>query len=284
MVRKFKYVPVKKLPFKYLPPNFATAANMIVGLLAILFSVKGAFVTAGWLVVLAVFLDGIDGMLARLLKAQSHFGIEFDSFSDFVSFGIAPVAVVLSYLIYGDFVSGNVVSMMWISVIGAIFYILMAAIRLARFNVQTIELGEKIFRGIPSTACAGIIATAYLTLNKYGNPIKDPGDLIFMSCVTFGGFGLLMISIVPITKFKKRKSSMVNAVERTTMLCCLVLAVARMFPDVLLAAGFAFVVLGVRGGILAERELKREKKRKALEAKPAKVISGKGIPRKANSG
>jgi CDP-diacylglycerol--serine O-phosphatidyltransferase len=259
MFRPFKYIPLSRLPFKYLPPNFATAANMIVGFLAIVFSVKGEFETAAWLIVLSVFIDGIDGMLARILKAQSHFGIEFDSFSDFVSFGIAPAAMVLCYLVSGDFVVGQIGSLMWISVIGAIFYALMAAIRLARFNVQTIALGDKLFQGIPTTACAGIIAASYLTLHKYGNPVKDPADLVYLSIVTFVGFGSLMVSRIPLLKLRRRSHLSVNILERGTTVLCLLLAIARRLPDVLLAVGIVHIVLGIRYGIKMERDVKKEK-------------------------
>jgi CDP-diacylglycerol--serine O-phosphatidyltransferase len=281
MVRPFKYTPLKKLPFKYLPPNFATAANMIIGILAVLFSVKGEFELAAWLVVLCVFLDGLDGMLARLLKAQSHFGIEFDSFSDFVAFGIAPAAVVLSYVIYGDFATGPVAHMIWISIIGAIFYILMSAIRLARFNVQTVALGDRIFHGIPTTACAGLIASAYLTLNKYGNPVKDPADLVFMSCATFAVFGFLMVSTIPLMKLRRRRRTFLTVSEKGVQLFCAALAVTRVLPEVLLAVGLLYIVFGVRGGIMAERELKRqqaEENEPAAAVKPGEEISRKPRP------
>jgi CDP-diacylglycerol--serine O-phosphatidyltransferase len=266
MVRAFKYTPLSKLPFKYLPPNFATAGNMIVGLLAVIFSVKGEFATAGWLVVLAVFIDGLDGMLARLLKAQSHFGIEFDSFSDFVSFGIAPAAVVLSYTINGDFLTADIVPLLWISIIGAIFYVLMAAIRLARFNVQTVELGDRIFHGIPTTACAGLIAAFYLTLNKYGNPVKAPEDLVFLSTSTFIVFGFLMVSTFPMLKLRRRANPYFNVFEKMTTVLCLVLAISRKLPDVLLLVGLTYLVLGVRGGVKVEKESRREKAARAVKS------------------
>ena len=272
MVRPFRYIPLHRLPFKYLPPNFATAANMILGLLAIIFSVKGEFQTAAWLIILACFIDGIDGLLARLLKATSHFGIEFDSFSDFVSFGIAPPAMILCYIIYGDFASASIVHLMWVAIIGAIFYILMAAIRLARFNVQTIELGHTLFHGIPSTACAGLIATLYLTLHKYGNPVTDPGDLIFLACATLFGFGILMVCTVPLLKVRPRKNRMVTTIQLVGMAFCFGLAVARRLPDVLLAAGVTYIVLGIMFGVKAERAVKREKLREqvALEEESTK--------------
>ncbi|MFH1438695.1 MAG: phosphatidylcholine/phosphatidylserine synthase [Pseudomonadota bacterium] len=271
MVKPFRYIPLHRLPFKYLPPNFATAANMILGLLSIVFSVKGEFHTAAWLIILACFIDGIDGLLARLLKATSHFGIEFDSFSDFVSFGIAPPAMILCYIIYSDFVTADIVHLVWIAIISAIFYILMAAIRLSRFNVQTIELGQTLFHGIPSTASAGLIASLFLTLQKYGNPVKDPGDLIFLACATLFGFGILMVCTVPLLKLRPRKNRLVTTIQLVSLAFCFGLAVARRLPDVLLAAGVTYIVLGITFGVKAERAVKREKEQEvALEEESTK--------------
>jgi len=257
--KPFHYVPLSHLPFRYLPPNFATATSMVIGFLSIIFSIKGEFETAGWLVILCVFLDGIDGMLARLLKAQSHFGIEFDSFSDFVSFGIAPPAIMLSYIVYGDFVTENVGHLMWIPICAAIFYSLMASIRLARFNVQTVSLGDKIFQGIPTTACAGILSAFFLTLVKYGNPLREPVHIITLCTSIYTIFGFLMVSRIPLLKLRKRKNIYVNTFERGLMLLCLLLAIARMLPDFLLAVGIINISMGIYFGVKVQNAQKRER-------------------------
>lgn len=259
MIKPFKYIPLRKLPFRYLPPNFATATNMILGLLSIFFSVKGEFDTAAWLIIWAVFLDGLDGLLARVLKARSHFGIEFDSFSDFVSFGLAPVGIVLSYSIQEKFLSVEANEKLWILIVAGFFYILMAAIRLARFNVQTIELGDIIFYGIPTTACAGLIASGYLTLKKFGDPFYNGLHIIMFSTVVLTVFGIMMISTIPILKFRKRKNPAMNYLEKTMSVVCLVFAITRKMPDLLFLLGTTYTIGSIKYGMKLEKQLKEKK-------------------------
>ncbi|MEL7363878.1 MAG: CDP-alcohol phosphatidyltransferase family protein, partial [Bacteroidota bacterium] len=76
-------------------PSFFTLMNLLSGFFSVVMSSDGRFATAAWLIVLAAFFDLLDGMMARLANAQSTFGLELDSLSDVVSFGLAP-----SFLLY----------------------------------------------------------------------------------------------------------------------------------------------------------------------------------------
>ena len=85
---------MKKLPLRSLIPNLFTFISLTFGLTAIKFAIDQKWQISVSLIVFASFLDNIDGKLARLLKTNSDFGVELDSLSDFISFGIAPAIVV----------------------------------------------------------------------------------------------------------------------------------------------------------------------------------------------
>ncbi len=147
----------------YLLPNLFTAGNMVLGILAIAYGINDSqtlsltaetktipFVLPAELIIIATFADFFDGMVARATGTTSKFGMEFDSLSDLVSFGMAPaILIYLSVLRY--------LSVWGISI--TVFYVVCAAIRLARFNVQA-QVEEKThFMGLPSPAAAGILAS-----------------------------------------------------------------------------------------------------------------------------
>ncbi len=142
---------------KYLAPNGITAANMFLGYLSIISSIKGNFRFAIWFIIFGMICDGLDGKAARKLDAYSEFGKEFDSFSDAVSFGLAP-----SILIYFTLNSYKVVAPFAIPI--AFLYAFCAVVRLAKFNVMTVVSDEKDdFSGMPTPNGAAAIVSYLLT-------------------------------------------------------------------------------------------------------------------------
>ena len=140
-------------------PSFFTLMNLLSGFFSVVMSSDGRFATAAWLIVLAAFFDLLDGMMARLANAQSTFGLELDSLSDVVSFGLAP-----SFLLY-QFGLGEVALL---GPVLAALPVLCGAVRLARYNVldATATAGEDkkdYFSGLPIPAQAGLIVTFILT-------------------------------------------------------------------------------------------------------------------------
>lgn len=121
-------------------PSFFTLLNMLCGFLALTQVLEGAYGMACWLIVLAGFFDLLDGVMARLTDADSPFGVQLDSLSDIVSFGVAP-----SFLIYGYVLSAfNPLGM-----IVAVLPALCGAVRLARYNVTASESDKESFEGLP---------------------------------------------------------------------------------------------------------------------------------------
>lgn len=137
---------------RYLVPNLVTLGNMFCGYLAIFYSAAGNFEKAIWAIAIAILLDGLDGRVARQLSATSEFGMEFDSFSDVVSFGVAPAVLMYHWGMqsiadeFGIFIS--------------FLYLLCAASRLARFNVSTPTLLG--FTGLPTPGAAGVVISLVL--------------------------------------------------------------------------------------------------------------------------
>jgi len=121
-------------------PSFFTLMNMLCGFLALTQVLEGAFGLACWLIVLAGFFDLLDGIMARLTDTDSPFGVQLDSLSDIVSFGIAP-----SFLIYGYVLNAfNPLGM-----IVAALPALCGAVRLARYNMTADESDKESFEGLP---------------------------------------------------------------------------------------------------------------------------------------
>jgi CDP-diacylglycerol--serine O-phosphatidyltransferase len=162
-------------------PSAVTLANLYLGVLAIALLLGGLFREASFLIVVGMFLDGVDGRLARLLDVTSSFGKELDSLADVITFGVAPAMLLLSFG--------------WASIpnnLAAAAFVFCGAIRLARFNTQP-PSGSGHFTGLPITAAGGIAATTMLYayfLPDYTLP------LIYLSLAA------LMVSRIPYPDFK----------------------------------------------------------------------------------
>ena len=142
---------MRKLSIRRLVPNLITFISLTFGLLAIKFAIDQKWEVAVMLIVFSSFLDNLDGKLARLLKANSNFGVELDSLADFISFGVAP-AIIIYLWSKTFFFETN-----WAIVI---FYAICSSSRLAKFNVLSHENKNKtnlrFFSGISTPAAAGL--------------------------------------------------------------------------------------------------------------------------------
>ena len=140
----------------YLLPSLLTVSNLFCGYAAIVYAAsRGDFDTAALLLGIAMVVDMLDGLIARLTNSQSAFGAELDSLADVVSFGLAPAILAFNW---GLWPLGRVG---WAT---GFIYVTAAALRLARFNIQSATAGDKrYFAGMPSPAAASVIAsTVYL--------------------------------------------------------------------------------------------------------------------------
>ncbi|MEW6728749.1 MAG: CDP-diacylglycerol--serine O-phosphatidyltransferase, partial [Pseudomonadota bacterium] len=133
----------------YLLPNLITTAALFSGFYAIIAATHGKFEQAAMAVFLAMVFDGLDGRVARLTHTQSAFGVQYDSLSDVIAFGVAPAVVVYLWALSG--IEGR-----W-GWVGAFVYVAGAALRLARFNVQVDTTDKNFFVGLASPAAAALV-------------------------------------------------------------------------------------------------------------------------------
>jgi CDP-diacylglycerol--serine O-phosphatidyltransferase len=176
---------------RYAVPNAVTVGNMFCGFLAIMYSTSGRLEKAVIAVLIAILLDGLDGRVARRLNATSKFGIEFDSFSDVVSFGIAP-AVMMYHWAFQTLADEFGVAVTF-------FYALCAASRLARFNISAENL--KSFTGLPTPGAAAFIAAII-----YSAPVEQASYVaVFCGTVAMLSIGYLMVSTIEFASIKQFK-------------------------------------------------------------------------------
>ncbi len=236
------------MSWRYLVPNAFTALSLLLGLASVTLSASGDFQLAAWLILWGVLLDKLDGAAARFLGASSEFGAEMDSFADFVSFGLAPSA-----LLFFGLTDGVIDADGEGTVAGACaVYALAVAIRLARFNVSEPEGSKLLFFGIPTTLCGALLASGWLTTELYGVHSAVLPLYPFILIV----LGALMVSSVRVPKFSMRWSKPVNAFQVINLVLAYILVPLQIFPEYLFGLSASYLVIGmVWGAWYGERAL-----------------------------
>ena len=184
-----------------LAPNFFTAMNMVFGFLCIIYAGKEEFYMAAFMIVFAAICDSLDGIVARLTKSSSKFGVELDSLADVISFGVAPSALV--YYIHFHTLDT------W-GIILSTFPMIFAAMRLARFNFQLVGFDKEFFHGVPAPGAA-ITLSAFVIFFYNDGSISQKSLLIPLTlCLS-----LLMISTFKYDTFPKfsKKSITKNPIK-----------------------------------------------------------------------
>ncbi len=202
----FRRVRRHRVKYVTLLPSLITLLNGIFGFTAIVLASKATepaagrmscFAVGGYMIVLAMFADMLDGRLARMSKSTSSFGGQLDSLCDLISFGAAPAFIMLrlveSELQLHDIFCGNLVHrFIWLA---ALVYFSCAAIRLARFNVENDEneVAHMSFVGLPSPAAAGVVISLIIFQQEQ---VPDVTALVYALPVATLGVGILMVSRV----------------------------------------------------------------------------------------
>jgi CDP-diacylglycerol--serine O-phosphatidyltransferase len=255
----------------YILPSLFTCGNMTFGFLSMLMSVRGNFTVAAWFIVCAIVCDTLDGRIARLTKTTSEFGVQLDSLSDLVSFGLAP-AMMMYKLVLEDhpLTKGKV------GIAIAVLFVLCSALRLAKFNVQaSAGVVHKTFMGLPTPASAGVIISFVLSYELWVKTLNQPSELvsrsgkmidlthltsrsipilmnampIFMTImpVVMIVLSFLMVSNVPYQSFKKLKLSKPVALPLLFLIIVLVV-LALTFPQNIFF--FIFSIYALSGLVL----------------------------------
>lgn len=174
----------------YLLPNLLTTGALFGGFYAVLSGFSGSYELAAIAIFVAMVFDGLDGRVARMTNTQSDFGVQYDSLSDMVSFGIAPAIVIYGWGLTG---LGKV------GIAAAFVYASCAALRLARFNVQSTLSNSKLFIGLPSPAAAALIAGFVWSAHSIDPSMFVSGFTALLTAVA----GLLMVSNFKYPSFKQ---------------------------------------------------------------------------------
>ena len=173
----------------YLLPTCFTIGNLFCGFFSLVQSSRLKFEQAAILIVVAGILDGLDGRIARLTGTTSDFGLEFDSLADITSFGIAPGFLAYQWALLPLHRVGWLV---------AFLYVVCAAMRLARFNLQHRTGDKRFFAGLPSPAAAGVVACVAFAFPD-ASRAAWPSGLLAVAVV---GCALLMVSRIRYRSFK----------------------------------------------------------------------------------
>lgn len=228
----------EQLRVVYLVPNLITSAAFLLGFWAIVLSMPGAgqrFDRAALCIVLAGICDMLDGRVARATKSTSAFGIEFDSLSDLVAFGVAPAVLMYNWALapFGP--------RAWIV---AGLFALCAALRLARFNVRASTSDSNHYEGLPSTFAGGMTAVIVWFVAWLGIdwPLSRP--LGVGVSLAFAMLALLMVSSVPYPSLKAVRLEGRRAYPTLVAILIAIVAILLNHEPMMFAIGVAFISSG----------------------------------------
>jgi CDP-diacylglycerol---serine O-phosphatidyltransferase len=182
----------QRVPVRMLVPNFFTILGLCAGLTSIRMSIEGRYELALAAIVFAAMLDGIDGRVARLLKASSRFGAELDSLADFVNFGVAPAFLIFTWGL------GDLKSLGWICVM---IFALASALRLARFNIALDEDKPRwqaaYFSGMPTPAAAIVVLLPVYIEHLGFESVRTSPLMLDVILVYTLAIAFMMVSTIP---------------------------------------------------------------------------------------
>lgn len=233
-------------------PSLITILNGLCGFAAIVLAGRGEFVQAGYILLLAMIADILDGRVARMSQNTSSFGGQLDSLCDIISFGAAPAYLMLKVLDYKlgfaeseSFFEAFFQRFIWLA---AAAYVSCAAIRLARFNVENEEneSAHMSFLGLPTPAAAGVVVSLVIFHGEIlpeiaiHNPqvhIIVENIIIYSLAFIAAGVGILMISRIRyphvLNQYMKGKKPLAYL-----MTCMLILGLVIFFRQIALVVGF----------------------------------------------
>ena len=234
----------------YILPNTLTLCGMFMGFYSILASLKGFYVDASWAIIIAMVFDGLDGWVARLTHSTTRFGIELDSLSDLVAFGVAPAVMLFKWSLasYGR-----------IGWSAAFLFMACGALRLARYNVQMGSAESKSFTGMPIPGAATIVATMVIFYYEIWETV--PAKNIYILLLTF----ILAVLMVSTLRFHGAKEIDFSKRKPFWILVAIVVAFAIivMHPPIAL---FIFAMIYLFEGIFENIFLFYRKKKQRNKA------------------
>ncbi|HDQ41630.1 MAG TPA: CDP-diacylglycerol--serine O-phosphatidyltransferase [Desulfonatronum sp.] len=240
----------------YLLPNLFTTASLFSGFLGIIWAVEGRFEYCALAILVSCVLDGLDGMIARLTRSSSEFGVQLDSLADLVAFGVTPAIMVYMWQLHAFGRLGLLASFLLVAC---------GALRLARFNVQTGKISSKYFIGLPIPASACILATLMLFSSvapEYMAQKISPLTLVLVYFLSF-----LMVSRVRYPSLKEFDLIKTHPF-RTTVTALLIFVFIASEPKVL---GFLFFLTYLISGLVLSFLILPYRKSRLLRESPQEL-------------
>ena len=174
----------------YILPNLFTTASLFAGIYAIIASIQGQYIHAAIAIPISLILDGLDGRIARMTHTTSRFGVEYDSLSDLVAFGVAPSVLAYTWSLNSFGKWG------WLA---AALFTTCGALRLARFNVQIGVIDSRYFNGLAIPAAAIVVSSTVMLYFYLGGEGTFPHVSILVGMIALA---LLMVSSIKFYSFK----------------------------------------------------------------------------------
>lgn len=257
----------------YLLPNALTTGAMFAGFFSIISGINGHYSAAVIAVIVAGFLDGLDGRVARLTNTQSEFGVQYDSLSDLISFGLAPSLLAFNWSLASMSELGPLAGKLgWLA---AFLFAACAALRLARFNTQVAVADKGYFQGLASPAAAGtLVATIWFFVAQ-----GVPGDNEFVRWLIWFetiALGLLMFSRVRYFSGKKWPTGDRVPLYMLFLLVLIFVLLAIDPPTVLMIIGLVYVITGLVMTIVRRQQhrSRRDQRKSAAVEKAEKKNAG----------
>ena len=211
-------------------PSLFTLANLFCGYACVVYAMRGEFATAAPLIGIAVVLDMLDGRIARMTGTASEFGVQFDSMADIVSFGMAPAILAFAW---GLSALGR---LGWTA---AFLFVAAAALRLARFNVQTGSTDKRYFIGMPSPAAAGIVAATVYAYPAGFAEIHVAARLVLLLLVVVPA--ALMVSTVRFRSFKSLETNTRHPFRLLMLFALFIAALVTRPEEVLVVVAYTYL-------------------------------------------
>lgn len=223
----------------YLLPNLLTTGAMFAGFYAIVAAIGGHYVDAVIAVFVAGLCDGLDGRVARLTNTQSAFGMQYDSLSDLVSFGVAPALVLYVWSLASLKAYGPAWGKLgWAA---AFTFAACGALRLARFNTQAAAADKRYFQGLAIPAAAGLVMSFVWAMLDWG---RSGESVQFLTPILAIGAGLLMVSRFRYHSFKTWPRSEKIPFFWIPILVLILVALAMNPPRVLFGIAVVYALSG----------------------------------------
>lgn len=216
----------------YLLPNLFTTGSLFAGFYAIVAAMNDRFEAAAVAVLIAMFMDGMDGRIARMTNTQSDFGVEYDSLSDMVAFGLAPALVIYVW---------SLSSLGKVGWLAAFIFTAGAALRLARFNTQVEVVDKRYFQGLPSPPAAALLSNTVWVGNDYG---IQGAHISWLTLVLTVVAGALMVSNVRYYSFKDFDLKNKVPFVATLVMVLIIVFISIHPPLVLFGMAFSYALSG----------------------------------------